>query len=408
MKKYIFLLLTGLVPGAGSNVYSQWQILNFPSNMALDRGSFPTAQVGFVANSNNNKLWRTIDGGATWDSITFANSVRDVDFISADTGFVVHGTPSTYKLSITVNGGNTWSDVNIPVPAFNYCNMVYFTSYTNGVVTISEDSVLITSNTGATWTKAGLGAYGMMAEKEHINNDTLIFTGSDGTFAYRGAIFRSDDGGNNWQTIIHDSSYTVFTGTHFLNGSLGFAVYNNGWNPGISTLIKTDDGGTTWSDFYTDTTVIFQDVFMNSVNGGYIMGTNTNGTNGIILKTNNGSTWTTDFTTPYPAVRFIKGGNALYGIGNGGLVIKNSNPNGIEEYKTEEGFLYPNPSDGLYQTGFTETTSVAIYNVSGKLLKTVVLPAGEKLDVRELKNGMYIARFTSNNINAKSRLVIAR
>jgi len=406
--KSLLCLLVIILSGTSSK--AQWQQLSFPSNMSLDRASFPTGQVGFVANSLSPKLWRTQDGGATWDSTTFSNNVHDVDFINADTGFVLYGSSSVYKLSTTYNGGDTWSDQTMPSPGFSYYQMVYFTNANTGYVNTYDATILQTTDGGANWNTLPLGSYGYMSDKDHINEDTLILTGADGTFMYRGALYRSDDGGNNWTTHLNDSSYTTYTGSHFINGSLGFAVYDYGWNPGISTLIKTGDGGLTWSDFYSDTTLVFQDVYMNSVNGGYIAGENPSGSGigGKILKTNNGITWQTDYTTPYPVRKFYSGGNVLYGIGDGGVVVKNSNPTGINELNKEEIQIYPNPTTGILNFSLKENTTLNFYNVAGTLVISVFAQPGESMNITELANGIYFAEFASETVKMRTKIILAK
>lgn len=410
MKNLIFLVCLTVFMAVNKPSSAQWQQLNFPSNMALDRAAFPTAQVGFVANSLSTNLWRTQDGGVTWDSITFTNNVHDVDFINADTGFVLYGSSSVYKLSTTYNGGDTWSDQTMPSPGFSYYQMVYFINVTTGFVNTYDATILQTTDGGANWNTLPLGSYGYMADKDHINEDTLVLAGADGTFAYRGAVYRSDDGGNNWTSILNDSSYTTYTGSHFLNGSLGFVVYDYGWNPGVSTLAKTNDGGSTWSDFYTDTTLVFQDVYMNSVVGGYIAGADVSGsgTGGKILKTNNGISWQIDFTTPYPVRKFYKGGNALYGIGDGGIVVKNSNPTGMEELYKDECYVYPNPSNGIIRFSIQEKSIIGIYNMTGALIKSFVIQPGETIDLSALTEGLYFAELSSENYSGKTKILIVK
>ena len=132
------------------------------------------------------------------------------------------------------------------------------------------------------------------------------------------------------------------------------------------------------------------------------------GTGGKILKTNNGITWVTDITTPYPVRKFYFGGSVLYGIGDGGIVVKNSNVTGIDEIKNEAIKLYPNPSGGMIYADIKEKTSISFYSVDGTLVKSVILQPGEFIDLHEMANGIYFTEFRSENNFGKGKLVLMK
>lgn len=391
-----------------ANVNAQWTTLSFPSTQALDKAAFPDDNTGYVANSLYNKLWRTQNGGASWDSLTFTAFVNDVDFLSADTGFVLIGQGATsYSVKSTYNGGDTWTDHPIPGTGISY-QTVYFTSKLVGYIIDYGANILRTADGGTTWTPAAIGSYAYSLDKEHINNDTLVFAGADGTFAYKGAIYRSYDAGATWQAVMHDSTYSTFLGSHFLNGMHGYTVHSSTWSTSESVLSKTLDGGNSWTEFYTDVNLVFQDVFMRTPIEGYITGITLTNT-GEILKTLDGISWTTDHTTAYPVRKFFNNGNILWGIGDGGLVVKKNITVGIEESELDlTGKIYPNPTNGTVNFDFNETVELSLFDAAGSNVLSRNINSRQTIDMDQLQNGIYLARIVAGNKIGSFKIILSR
>ena len=79
------------------------------------------------------------------------------------------------------------------------------------------------------------------------------------------------------------------------------------------------------------------------------------------------------------------------------MISFNTLPDGIADY--ELGItLYPNPNNGRFTINNEQLiiNSVQVYDVYGKLLKTVEVDANTiELDVRELASGMYFVRVST-------------
>lgn len=265
---YILLFLLIM---QGFSASAQWFNLAPPTNLALDRASFPTSQKILVASTSHNKVYRSNDGGTTWDSISFPGTVIDVQFLNADTGFVIYNASPNHPLSVTTNGGNTWTDIIMTsIGPFENLQRMKFTDFVTGHFVNMNAEILRTADQGATITNHPLGTYGYINDVENLKSDTLIMSGWDGTFNYMGAIIRSNDGGMNWQSLIHDSLYSTYTGTHFLNGHHGYVVYQQGWS-GINSRIGISmNGGLSWVTIGTDTVNTHQDIYMLDQLQGYI------------------------------------------------------------------------------------------------------------------------------------------
>ncbi len=159
-------------------------------------------------------IWHTSDGGMNWaqqgvGTIFNASSFPDVvHFWDANSGFTVGDpNPSTqFEIYTTIDGGTTWTSVpsaNIPAPL--------------------------------------AGEYGIVGHYQVIG-DTAWFDTN------KGRVYRSIDRGYNW--TVSSTGITVPT-----NGAIDicFTSSSNGLArlytaaTGVSTMVTTTDGGTTWT-----------------------------------------------------------------------------------------------------------------------------------------------------------------
>ena len=134
--------------------------------------------------------------------------------------------------------------------------------------------------------------------------------------------------------------------------------------------------------------------------------------NGIILKTiDGGNTWTNQFTLNsynLNSVFFINM-NVGFAVGNIGTIIKTKNGGeiGISELpnKMENTFIYPNPtSDKLYINLLSindfQNTTVSIYDLQGQLLiNQTVYHVKTGINISHLSKGVYIIKL--NTIHTK-------
>jgi photosystem II stability/assembly factor-like uncharacterized protein len=83
----------------------------------------------------------------------------------------------------------------------------------------------------------------------------------------KGVIMKTSDGGVTWS--ISDLSERGFFSVFFTSINVG---YSTGWD-GI--LLKTIDGGLNWSTFESGTTNHLFSIYFPDINNGYIVGNNT-------------------------------------------------------------------------------------------------------------------------------------
>lgn len=403
--KYKFILCFMICTIASQITFAQWTNINIPSGWSLDKASFVDDFHGYAASSNYNYLFRTTNGGATWDSVIVPQGVVDLDFISIDTGFVLINIFSSFSIATTFDGGDNW--ITDTMPSGTYFQLIRFTDAVTGYATSNFGSVYKTTNGGNNWTPITLSGYSSASDKEYTGKDTIIFTGWDGTFGYQGSVISSVNSGGSFQEHIIPTLYSQLTGTHFRNGINGFGVFTMSWPQVKNYLINTTNGGIGWDTILTDTnsTRMFQDVFMNSPTFGFIA-TTTN-TNGTILKVNGGTT-TLDHTTNKPLRRLFKGGNTLFAIGDGGTVIKTGLPLGIEPTITPLEGIYPNPTTDQLFIPVDIKSEISIFDMTGKVVQSGIFIPGEAVSLGSLSNGMYVVRVSNENGISSGTVIVNR
>ncbi|MCC6701788.1 MAG: PKD domain-containing protein, partial [Fluviicola sp.] len=130
-------------------------------------------------------------------------------------------------------------------------------------------------------------------------------------------ILKTNNGGLNWSfaNVYNGGSWPrEQNALDFVSSSTGYSVGSNG------RILKTIDGGNTWSLLSTSTTAEFWDVDFTSTSTGFAVG------NQRILKTTNGTTWTsTTFSGKVFKTVHFPSANVGYAAGEDGVVYKTTN-----------------------------------------------------------------------------------
>jgi photosystem II stability/assembly factor-like uncharacterized protein len=342
---------------------------------------FLDSQNGFIAGGHG-VIFKTTNGGATWEWIGFQNARYDgtdinaLYFIDTMTGFA---TGLGGRILKTIDGGKTWNQY---APIYSAIRQLNFTSNAT-VYGLAGNSFLKSTDGCTTWENIGPPVLNANTRQfDFVNEDIgyCIAGGDIGTSASVAKVFKTTDGGKTWiatyggNEIMNDNLYSIdfvddkigfvsggFNDRHtfkttngganwtkvndfsfgqmqFLNSSVGYArnvgnLYNR--------IYKTIDGGQNW----TITFEIDEDInsfhFLD-VNNGYFVGDNS-----LMYKTTDGGTTWKKLTAPYksyinvkfysPNVGFItESYGQIFQTNNGGLswgqVAKPYNVNGLELY----------------------------------------------------------------------------
>ena len=164
------------------------------------------SRIGFSSRGNT-FLYKTTNGGLNWNIITGTTGFTDMKLVDTLTGWKcsnINGTPYFDK---TTNGGLNWFNQVLP---------------TGGIILSAAVSSISILNSDTVWAAGGEAFYG--------------------AGQFRGILFRTTNGGNNWLFNVPDTTIHLAAYSHvqFINKRIGWAYNSNG---GIHT---TNGGDTTF------------------------------------------------------------------------------------------------------------------------------------------------------------------
>lgn len=359
---------------------------------------FLNPDTGFVVGHSNSTgggyIFRTKDGGATWDSTNTFFGNFSISFPNAPTGYTGGHDGRTMK---TIDMGDNWIEATAVYPT-DYSNHYYFSPDTGFVVQWS--GVIAWTFDGAnSWsldtTIGGYSPYPGVGSIQFINDTTgIIAAGKHGTFA------RTSNRGSSWTTQSIDSSMWVTT-IEMKNESVGFAVGASG------EYSTTLDGGLSWASPTVLTNYRLHDIAFFNDTVGYAVGGNTSGTawnnptlpiKGLILKTTDGGSSWSVLDSSYDDIfvdLMVVNENVGYIVGNNGRILKTQNALSTQSIeipsKSHLISVFPNPSSGIINiTSETiDNYTLRLFNHTGQLINSINLHGNSTLDLSDLPSGTY-------------------
>ncbi len=259
MKKSFLLVI--LILSVCLNVSAQWQRINTsfpPTNSKIEKIFFIDDTTGYCGLLDEIfgmlSIHKTIDGGVTWNKLTLEKPAGilhylNIQFVSLNVGHVCLGK----ELYRTLDAGLTWSKVSpegywgvdLTNPNKIDVHNVHFLSKDTGFIMSpdGESGVWKTVNGGLDWKLI----------ISYSNNGGAVFTFNSLSFPtnvigyalFDGKkLLKSVDGGETWNMIYNPTSIDLGN-AHFINNDTGFISVLTGY------LLKTNDGGLTWSNVNT-------------------------------------------------------------------------------------------------------------------------------------------------------------
>jgi len=257
-------------------------IFLFISNVVLSQSGWIVYQTGVIST-----LW-------------------DIQFINQNTGWVVGDTTAVFK---STNGGLNWMKYDISYTTNIELYSLKFLNENTGFAAGGHHSgvgdfyyayIFKTTNGGVNWSTLynnnGSGSW-LINTILPLDESTIYITGEgiQGMWATTGGVFKSTDGGLNFNlSFERGQSNSVY----FINQQTGWASAYYATNLGIKDefIYKTTNAGTNWFEQYGDTTangmVIYQIQFVND-NTGYAISGSANDRSRLYKTTNGGNFWDT-------------------------------------------------------------------------------------------------------------------
>jgi photosystem II stability/assembly factor-like uncharacterized protein len=250
-----------------------------------------------------------------------------VHFLDEQNGWVVG---SDSRILNTTNGGETWNIQN--TPGVYDLRDIHMISNQIGWAVGGNGIVMKTINGGTNWLIQDIGNYGLMNDILFIDNMTGWIT----TYNEDGAstIIKSTDGGETWsEGIVQTSEYVEFRKLDFVDASLGWAI--DRWN---GYLGKTTDGGATWEIMDIgaagDHSISLQSLHMQDANNIWVVGWKSDWE--IIYHSEDGAaTWEVNtqesfnYESGSSGLHFVQAFTEKIWTGGRGGTVASSNDNGL-------------------------------------------------------------------------------
>lgn len=356
------------------------------TSVKLHAVQFLDANNGYACGDNGTVI-KTTDGGTTWTpaNINTTIPVCDIYFVSTSEGWAAVGdennSSSSGQIWHTTNGGTSWSQ---QTPSSTEARFgVSFASSAVGWQVGSKNGPInidATTNGGATaWmNQSDSNIFGWLYKIDALSTSTAFSIGGAFFPSVTGFIIKTTNGGSSWSQL-NTGTIPFMNGIDMVNTSNGFVVGDAGF------IMTTVNGGTNWTTQTSGTTDTLQDVSFVSTSVGL-----TCGFAGTIRRTiNGGNNWTgeTSGTTQNLNGIYALDTTTAWAVGDSGKVIKRTLAiTGIQEQEKSYNnvYVFPNPFSDHTTISFenplnNKSSSLIICDMTGKIVKTIAGISGSQI-----------------------------
>jgi len=389
-----------------------------------------------VACGNVGTLIRTTDGGRKWTIIendVYAD-LFDIHFQTPLVGTIVGGMGTILR---TRDGGISWVHQNSYAPDDDLRH-VSFLDTSNGIACGLHGLLRMTANGGRSWIPiTSMDDSLDLADIAYISESTVIVTGSHLLFDSTAKppdlfkdsyLFRSTNRGVNWDTILYRRGQGAeLRSLAFVSQRTGYCVYNahDFYQASIlgSTVFKTTDGGLSWNPTPAKAKLLGYDMSFVNEHSGTIVGSQ-----GETAHTfDGGETWADVRSGTTLTLRGVSHGslNGAFAVGvktailrlvtNDTLVTLSTPVSAASQNELLRG-IYPNPAHTTVTIEFAldepTTASLIIYNVEGKRMGMTSDARYEKgihtleYDVSNFPSGFYFAEITTEGRREMMKFIV--
>jgi len=328
-----------------------------------------------------------------WNKIyEFNVEMHDLWFINKDTGFIC-GSTEYPVLMRTHDGGYSWEDITSNIADQAYA--VNFLDESKGfIATWGYNAKVLwgTIDSGQTWQPK-------FSTSPYIH--TITFPSSHVGYTFAGAmeyvtVVKTTDGGSSWSQVAFLTTPAPGLGVYdaqFVTETLGYMITDGG------SVYKTTNGGVEWTSMYQSFIYSMSGVCFLNQDTGFVTGNTTEYgyPEGLLLKTTNGGVnWDMLYFTdpcfdiwfPYPDTGFISTYGILKTIDSG-----NSWDSDTCNYTTSlKKLRFPNKQIGYALSSYPGKTiimkrnpdiGVAVYEVSDQIRFNIFpVPALDQITIR--------------------------
>jgi photosystem II stability/assembly factor-like uncharacterized protein len=365
-------------------------------------------------------ILKTTDGGESWSKkLSLGVNLNAVSFSDPATGVAVGDNRTLLR---TTDAGETWTAV--AVGGLGSFLGVAHPDPDRIYIGNDRGTLRFTTNAGVSWKDTSLGSLAL--------TDVLLLRGS-GEVSYSGLVispytsYRSTDNGGTWtlQEFPLAIGGTALRGTVNQAGSY-FAVGYDASEPPFARIMRRRITDSTWISHAfppPGPSVVLRDIATPSALVGYVCGSG-----GTILRTlDGGATWSTEHTGTTRRLNAVAFFNDRYGVvvGDSGFILTTVNGTtgiaGPDPLLPREPALLPNtpnpfnPSTSVsFDLPAGTVVTLAVYDLLGR--RVVTLADGYhgpgrhtvSFDAAGLAAGVYLARLDAGAFTATRKMLLLR
>lgn len=234
--------------------------------------------VGGAGGAVKGAILKTANAGATFTSqstVVFSDN-KSIAATDVNNAWIADGT--TF-IEHTANGGTSWNFQ--ATGSTDPLQHLFFVDAKIGWAVGNNGRIMKTINGGTNWTTQTSGTIANLTKIFCLNANIAWAAGANTTF------LKTTNGGTLWQPV-NIPLIPVYTNSDI--SDIFFRDANTGWaalNAGGGPILRTGDGGNTWTTYYaTNGSTIFS-VWFTDLNTGWAVGT----FGGISKSTDSGVTW---------------------------------------------------------------------------------------------------------------------
>lgn len=282
------LFLTSTVLAQASWVNRPAPSFRITNDIAIADGNKYLVVGGNPHNDSITSIFITSDAGLNWNFIidNVRHMVTDIEMIGANTGLISGWGGLIWK---TTDFGVTWDTMNIQGNAasrhyngFSFADGATAVAVGGNRTNDSIRTIIRTTDAGANWSivEDGIGTW--LQDVDFASSSVGVAVGDSSV------ILRTTDAGQNWSAVSSPlTNNRQLMSVNFIDANIGFIAGGNATKDSIQTLLKTVDGGQTWSILFDNLGPMLYDVYFHSATNGHAVGD----WGHIIESMDTGNTW---------------------------------------------------------------------------------------------------------------------
>lgn len=359
---------------------------------------------------------KTEDGGETWTELNIPvnpTDIQDMDFLVSGEGALstrtyIDGEVAT-RIFKTLDDCDTWEDISPEDAATGYGMSQIQMLDANTIFFVIDDYFYRTTNGGVDWTSSLLT--GACVSVNFSDADHGLVGTWDGTFIYTGGIMATADGGLTWNETFLEVGQSVIGAVKQLNETDAYAAPVKWGASGHLHYYITTDNGENWTTIPVpetgDEATLIEFDFRDENFGVVVLASNTQT---YMYKTSNaGETWELqNQLDPIYISDLDLSPNSGYIAAESGQILRMDAASSVSEFATISVTLFPNP----YESGQTITwnsstrfTQLRILDSTGRLVHEQAIDSQEAT-LPILSSGVYVVSLQNELVSKSMRLVV--